>query len=750
MFKTWSFWKTFFTSYIAFVAGIWGFVEAYTYFENDSLKNMLGSYWWVVYYLVPLIIALFIAVLRNKSESLVGETQRQKYISISPDNPLRIELFGREKENATICEFLQKPGIPAIVVCGISGMGKSALASEIFNEAINMSFEVPIWLSAGNQTFNKLDVLKAIGLSLELSLERKPNEDAPDVLKILREKKCLLVIDGFNSVAKEDVILFLNKFPGSSKVLITSRNSTIVSQDEDSGSKFLNANYVTLEKLDETSGIEFIKNVLEGNQNLSFDKESVEIKSSELYQKAKGNPGVIKLGLDTVESLEMAIELIQEGEFDFFDRIFSHSWKKLSRSAKRTLMIMTLFATQVEKEAIIKTLRVKSAEKELIELRRLFLIERLEVDTIKNNKNKDKVTKLNYRIHPLTRKFAEKKFEALSHFFLRRKSKILFVNYYASKIHALLGETVEEATRENRKNYRIVFLEMDNILAALEIAVKINARKKIRNIIIPLLSPLFDDGRHNQRIELAKKAMPKIKDPDDLFWLRDAIISSLFETCDLKEANNKEEIQAQIDLMRNQAKSPKVKAVPYVEWYQVRLYDQIGDYDKAIKLANDSLEIDPSDRARCELYCSLGDVLVHKYKLYNDINYLKQAKELYNKRIKLSKKFKTKDSDLVPWGYNRLGRCYLKMKNWELARKNFHTAIKKAEEINEKLTQAHALRGLGLVEWREGKYYEAGKWLLKSIDMFTHTGSSVMIKRVETDKEILKSLIDKEASHRLM
>jgi predicted NACHT family NTPase len=74
MLKTWSFWKTFFTYYLALVAGIWGFVEASTYFAGDSLKQLLGPNWWVLYYVLPLLIAFVAATQTNAKEETPAET----------------------------------------------------------------------------------------------------------------------------------------------------------------------------------------------------------------------------------------------------------------------------------------------------------------------------------------------------------------------------------------------------------------------------------------------------------------------------------------------------------------------------------------------------------------------------------------------------------------------------------------------------------------------------------------------------
>ena len=78
MLKTWVFWKTFFTTYLALVAGIWGFVEAYTYFEWDSLKQLFGFNGWIYYYIIPLFIAILSAVWAQSSESGQAESLDQR------------------------------------------------------------------------------------------------------------------------------------------------------------------------------------------------------------------------------------------------------------------------------------------------------------------------------------------------------------------------------------------------------------------------------------------------------------------------------------------------------------------------------------------------------------------------------------------------------------------------------------------------------------------------------------------------
>jgi len=69
MLKTWSFWKTFFTTYVALVAGIWGIVQIYSFFREDELKQLFNSNWLMVFYIIPLFIAFSVATLTSKERT---------------------------------------------------------------------------------------------------------------------------------------------------------------------------------------------------------------------------------------------------------------------------------------------------------------------------------------------------------------------------------------------------------------------------------------------------------------------------------------------------------------------------------------------------------------------------------------------------------------------------------------------------------------------------------------------------------
>jgi hypothetical protein len=75
MLKSTEFWKRFLITYFGLVAGIWGFLEAYTYFKGNSLKRTLGPYW-VLIYSFPLVLALVIAILGSSKDDTKSTHKR--------------------------------------------------------------------------------------------------------------------------------------------------------------------------------------------------------------------------------------------------------------------------------------------------------------------------------------------------------------------------------------------------------------------------------------------------------------------------------------------------------------------------------------------------------------------------------------------------------------------------------------------------------------------------------------------------
>ncbi|MCJ7424000.1 DUF3856 domain-containing protein [Candidatus Bathyarchaeota archaeon] len=108
---------------------------------------------------------------------------------------------------------------------GFCGVGKTALAIRGVYERLLWRFPDGAWYVElrGGKTLDSVlsELCKSMGISSELILERK--EDL--VLDRLAQTKTLLLLDNFEDVESDlEIVSFLNKVRGSSKVLLTSRD----------------------------------------------------------------------------------------------------------------------------------------------------------------------------------------------------------------------------------------------------------------------------------------------------------------------------------------------------------------------------------------------------------------------------------------------------------------------------------------------------------------------------------------------
>ncbi|MFQ5630724.1 MAG: hypothetical protein ACE5I1_18285 [bacterium] len=157
--------------------------------------------------------------------------------STIPQNlPHRGDFVGREKEKKQVHEALKSRSF-ITMIDGIGGIGKTSLALEVLHECLAacqnseldanefQAFEAFIWTSARYHPLGLSDVLDTVARTLEypfitqLSLDEKRHE----VIKRLREKSCLLIVDNFETVTDDALSDFIQNLPEPSKCLVSSR-----------------------------------------------------------------------------------------------------------------------------------------------------------------------------------------------------------------------------------------------------------------------------------------------------------------------------------------------------------------------------------------------------------------------------------------------------------------------------------------------------------------------------------------------
>ncbi len=149
--------------------------------------------------------------------------------------PRRSPFVGRETEKAQVHEALLADGY-LVSIEGIGGIGKSSLALQVAHECLQAglagreargiaTFEGLIWVTAKDQELNLDGMLNTVARTLEyVGIAQQPLEEKQvAVQKLLRAKRCLLIMDNYETVTDVGVHQFLRELPEPSKALITTR-----------------------------------------------------------------------------------------------------------------------------------------------------------------------------------------------------------------------------------------------------------------------------------------------------------------------------------------------------------------------------------------------------------------------------------------------------------------------------------------------------------------------------------------------
>lgn len=166
--------------------------------------------------------------LRLQNTSISSEAK----VSYLPSKAYR-ELLGRQADIDNIMSaLLDKAGRRIIGIDGIGGIGKTALAHEIAEKALNNGFSDIVWLTAAEKersvkmTFDS--VLDGIAVQLNAASLLKLTGEArlSKTRELLLQKKALIILDNMETAAEpqQEIAEQLFSIISSSKALMTSRH----------------------------------------------------------------------------------------------------------------------------------------------------------------------------------------------------------------------------------------------------------------------------------------------------------------------------------------------------------------------------------------------------------------------------------------------------------------------------------------------------------------------------------------------
>jgi hypothetical protein len=326
-------------------------------------------------------------------EGPVSSTTEAPAIQVKPCNlPPRGEFIGREKEMGQVRQALAARSY-LVVIEGIGGIGKTALALEVAHELWEKGlYEAVIWTTARDRALDLNDILDTFARTIDYPyIAQLPPEEKPtEAAKLMRAKKCLLLVDNYETIKDEAVPGFLLNLPEPSKALITTRHHALSE-----------ARTIPLKGMERGEALALMR--AEGER---LGLESVQRAGDEillrLYEATGGAPLAIKWAVGQIkqkgQSLDSVLDSLYGARGDLFEFMFNRSWEMLSDDARRILMVMPIFATSASKEAIeaVSDVHTWDLDEGLGQLVEMSLVE------VSGGLEEQQ----RYSVHPLVRAFA--------------------------------------------------------------------------------------------------------------------------------------------------------------------------------------------------------------------------------------------------------------------------------------------------------------------------------------------------------
>ncbi len=146
------------------------------------------------------------------------------------------------------------------------------------------------------------------------------------------------------------------------------------------------------------------------------------------------------------------------------------------------------------------------------------------------------------------------------------------------------------------------------------------------------------------------------------------------------------------------------------------VYDDMGDFDKALEYYAEALEIDrqlEDDSYICEALNNIGVTYRKKALLSNNAEDFNKAIESFNDSLGLARKIK--DVEVEIKALNNLGTLHTDQERYSKALVNFKMALKKAEMIKDKESVGHILNNIGIVYYYQGDYERSTEYYRRAI-----------------------------------
>lgn len=301
--------------------------------------------------------------------------------------------FGRDDEARELRDALVDTAHPVAVLVGMAGMGKTALTLQVAASLEGDPFAAVVWTTARDGPLHLRDILDAIArvwhfpFLVQLDGAAKERE----VRRTLAERRTLLVIDNYETIADPAVHRFVREVPPPTAVLLSTRVRVRIPR----------ADLVELEGLDEHTARALLDDALE-RAHVSPRLVSAE-HFARLYARTGGAPLAVEWAASsmTVTSARHVLKELEAGRAEPMETMFGVLWAEALGDAERAVLCAASVLPTPASEGTLAAMTALDEDAFGDAARRLRELVLLHVVAARRDETAQRFT-----LHPLTRAFA--------------------------------------------------------------------------------------------------------------------------------------------------------------------------------------------------------------------------------------------------------------------------------------------------------------------------------------------------------
>ncbi len=641
--------------------------------------------------------------------------------------------IGREKELAQVHGLLRPyphSRHHVVVIDGIGGIGKSALALEVAHRYLRdydrlpqeERFDAIIWTSAKSSVLTAGGIISRrqitrtlddIYATISVALEReditraRPEEQDELVVKALTQQRTLLIVDNLETLDDERVNAFLRELPAPTKAIVTTRHRIDVAYP------------VRLTGMPQEDGL-----VLIAEECLKKSVTLTEAEAEKLYNRTGGVPLAIAWSISQMGfgyGVEAVLTRLGQPSSDITRFCFETTMAAIGgTSAHKALMALSLFAIDASREGIGYVADfgpdILTRDEALATLQKLSLAD----------KESDRFYML-----PLTRSFANSE---LQHFGTDKDVLIeRWIDFFV--------DFAEKHGGINTKDFARLEVDYKNIDQVVNwLAVSKNSSRRLLRLIKALAPFLFVKGLWsvwNSWLELGKQTA--IEQNDELS-LGDALFGL-----------------GQLDVYRREPKSARRNLEDarfiFERYHQnpeliesaaflARAYmfggpeeDSQADYQKAEQILKECQQLADRVILHGQMVSSNAALLeaqaiIHCFKgqMFTELGESDEAERCFSEALITHGERASAGLTFIYWG---LGAIYIEKGNYERARQYLSRSIQIANELQTATGRVQAQRWLAILEEKAGNLAKARSYALSAKEGALRLGMKFHVKQME-------------------